>query len=196
MTHESGSEYFIHDILARRRLRGRQGANPNNPRRFEYLTHWDGERQDETTWERYEQFVTDGVVAQPLLDFIQQQQQQHQQTPDKEKSVTPKKSKPSRRKLKAKSKSRSRSRSSGVTVGKCICSRSLVHFGSSCRVLIENSLRHARGQLLAKQKSTVSTVGLSRLKKRRQEVLAIEIFNTPSTWKKKKTSDANEHVRH
>ncbi len=36
MTHASGPEYVIHDILARRRLRSRQGANPNDPRRFEY----------------------------------------------------------------------------------------------------------------------------------------------------------------
>ena len=107
MSHASGPEYVIHDILARKRLRGRQGANPNDPRRFEYLTHWEGERQDESTWERYDQFVTDGEVAQPLLDFIQQQQQQqqqqqHQQAP-RGKSVTPKKFKPSRRKSKAKS---------------------------------------------------------------------------------------------
>jgi hypothetical protein len=71
-----------------------------------YLTHWEGERQDEATWEKYEQCVTDGVVARPLLDFIQQQQQQQQQqqAPEKGKSVTPEKSKPSRRKLKAKFK--------------------------------------------------------------------------------------------
>jgi hypothetical protein len=104
MSHASGPEYVIHDILARRRLRGRQGANPNDPRRFEYLTHWEGERQDESTWERYDQFVTDGEVAQPLLDFIQQQQQQQQQQQaPRGKSVTPKKFKPSRRKSKAKS---------------------------------------------------------------------------------------------
>jgi hypothetical protein len=99
MSHASGPEYVIHDILARRRLRGRQGANPNDPRRFEYLTHWEGERQDEATWERYEQFVTDGVVAQPLLNFIQQQQE-----PEKGKSVTMKKPKSSKRKSKAKSR--------------------------------------------------------------------------------------------
>jgi hypothetical protein len=107
MTHAAGPKYVIHDIVARRRLRGRQGVNPNDSKRFEYLTHWEGERQDEATWERYEQFVTDGVVAQPLLDFIQQQQQeqqhQQQQAPEKGKSATPKKSKRSRRKSKAKS---------------------------------------------------------------------------------------------
>ena len=101
MTHASGPEYVIHDILARSRLRGRQGANLNDPRCFEYLTHWEGERQDKATWERYEQFITDGVVAQPLLNFIQQQQQQ--QAPEMEKIVTPKKFKTSRRKSKAKS---------------------------------------------------------------------------------------------
>ena len=88
MTHASGPEYVIHDILARRRLRGRQGVNPNDSKRFEYLTHWEGERQDEATWDRYEQFVTDGVVAQPLLDFIQQQQPQ---AIEKKMSITPRK---------------------------------------------------------------------------------------------------------
>jgi hypothetical protein len=71
MTHASGPEYVIHDILARRRIRGRHFANPSDPRRFEYSTHWEGERQDKSTWERYEKFVPDSEVAQLLFDFIQ-----------------------------------------------------------------------------------------------------------------------------
>jgi hypothetical protein len=66
MTYASEPEYVIHDILI--------VFNPNDPRWFKYLTHWEGERQDEAIWERYESFVPDGEVAQPFLDFMQQQQ--------------------------------------------------------------------------------------------------------------------------
>ena len=52
-TRHTGPETVIHKILARKRVRGRprHGQDPNDPRRYKYLTQWEGEPQYQATWE-------------------------------------------------------------------------------------------------------------------------------------------------
>ena len=69
---DTGPELLVHAILARKPRKGRRkkGQADSDPSRFDYLTQYVGERQDQSTWQPYSNFIGGDEVSQALTDFL------------------------------------------------------------------------------------------------------------------------------
>ena len=64
-----GEERFVLQVLGQKRARGR--PRQGKPKRFQYLVHWAGERQDQSSWEPEENlYDDDGTICEALQAYL------------------------------------------------------------------------------------------------------------------------------